>query len=174
MKTLRAAFVQRKRLEVFEEEVESRGTLALAVPGRLRWEVSSPVRTILVVDGDRALRARISRKGVRTASRFRLEDDPVAAGTVRQILLWMRGDLEAARREYDLELLEEAPPRIRAVPRSPELAKAVSAVEILFAEDRRSVREVALEEAAKSRTVIVFSDVERDPDLAADLFEIGQ
>jgi|SRR5688572_14941654 outer membrane lipoprotein-sorting protein len=174
LKTLRATFVQRKRLEVFEEEVKSSGSLALAVPGRLRWEVASPVKTVLVVNGDRGLRVRTSRKGAKTETRFLLEDDPVAAGTAQQIFLWLRGDLEAARKGYDLEILAETPLRIRAVPRAAETRKVLAAVEIRFAEDRKSVLEVTLEEAPDTRAVITFSDVERDPDLAKDLFEIGK
>jgi outer membrane lipoprotein carrier protein len=173
LKSLRMEFVQRKRLEVFDEEVESRGTLAIAVPGRLRWEVTSPVKTLLVVDGERALRARTSRKGVSTESRIALKDDPVAAGMARQLFLWLRGDLVAARTEYDLELLEEKPLRIRAVPKSAEAAKAVASVEIRFAEDRKSVAEVTLVESAKTKTVITFTAMERDPQLPKDHFDVG-
>jgi hypothetical protein len=138
VKSLRARFTQRKHLDVFEDDVESSGTVALADPDKLRWEISLPVESTLIVNGERALRRRTSRRGRTTETRFRLADDPVAAGTARQIFLWMRGDLAAARKDYALTLVSEKPLRIRAVPLSKELAKVVAAVEIQFADDRRS------------------------------------
>jgi hypothetical protein len=133
-----------------------------------------PVKSTLIVNGERALRRRTSRRGRTTETRFRLADDPVAAGTARQIFLWMRGDLAAARKDYALTLVSEKPLRIRAVPLSKELAKVVAAVEIQFADDRRSVTEVVLEESAKTRTVITFAGTERDPEVPARLFEVGE
>jgi len=173
-KTLRAEFVQRKHLEVFHEDVESRGTLSLEVPGKLRWEFTSPVKTVLVVNGDRGKRERTSRKGVKTVTRFALADEPVVAGTAGQVFLWTRGDFKGAAKDYAIELLEETPLRIRATPRDAGAARVVASVELRFADDRKSLVEVILQEAVDARTVISFSAIERDPELPKDSFEIGE
>jgi outer membrane lipoprotein-sorting protein len=173
LKTLRASFVQRKHLEVFGKEVESRGVLSLAVPGKLRWEFATPVKSALVVNGDRGLRERTSRRGTKTIARFALADDPVVAGTAGQVFLWTRGDFAGARKDFALELVGEAPLRIRATPKGDAMARVVASVELAFSEDRKSLVEVVLVEANKARTVISFTGIERDVELAKESFEIG-
>ncbi len=121
LRTLTASFTQRKYLEVFKEEVVSAGTLALAGGGRLRWEFTTPVRSVLIVNGDRGRRERTSRRGVKTSANFALASDPVAAATAEQVFLWMQGDFEKARLAYDLKL-EPAPDPTPAAP-APSPAK---------------------------------------------------
>ena len=107
-------------------------------------------------------------------TRFALADEPVVAGTAAQVFLWTRGDFKGAAKDYAIELVEEAPLRIRATPRDADAAKVVASVELRFAADRKSLVEVILQEAVDARTVLSFSAIERDPELPKDSFEIGE
>jgi len=193
VETLRASFVQRKYLEVFEEEVESRGTLALKAPGKLRWEYTSPVKSVLVVNGERAMRERTSRKGETTRRVYSVAEDPVTRVTSAQVFLWARGRFAEAREGYELSLVSEEPLRLRAVPKDERVREVVAAVELTFAAEEageagagdgdaakgkpaprrpRVLTGVALEEPSRARTRVEFRDVERNPELPDELFRV--
>ena len=170
--TLVASFTQSKYLEVFESEVITKGTLSLATESRLRWEFTDPVKSVLIVNGDRGRRERVSRKGVKTVTSFALADDPVAAATAQQVVLWTRGEFEKARKSYELELVATTPLTIVAKAKDPLVAKVVSSVRLRFADDLRSLAEVTLTETGGAKTVITFTNVRRGDKLDAELFRV--
>jgi outer membrane lipoprotein-sorting protein len=172
VRTLRSRFEQEKYLEVFDDVVKSEGTLALAVPDKLRWEYVKPVKSVLTVNGKRAKRERTSRKGETTRRTYSIDDEPVTAITVQQVFLWTRGDFAKAREGYDLELVTEKPLVVRATPKDRRVKDVVASVELTFSEDRGKLTRVTLIEKSKARTVISFLAVEIDPPLAEGLFEI--
>jgi hypothetical protein len=174
VRTLAARFEQRKRLEVLEEEAVSRGTLAIGMPSRLRWEYVEPVKTLLVVNGARARRERTSRKGVVTKTTFDLKEDPVASATTEQVFLWVGGRTAEASKSHSLEIVSEKPLRIRAVPKDERVAKVIVSVELEFAGDPVVLSRIVLSETSKTRTEIGFRSVERNPELPADLFDVGE
>jgi len=171
-KTMRCRFEQRRYLAVFEEVVTSEGTLALAVPDRLRWETTRPIRSVLTVDGREAMRERTSRKGRTTRRTFSLDDDPVAAITVQQVFLWLRGDFAKAAESYDLALVTEKPLVLRATPKDGRVKDVLTSIELTFSAARDRLTGVTLAEKHDARTAIAYLDVEIDPELPASLFAI--
>ncbi len=174
LKTLRAKFEQKKKLDVLEEEAVSRGSLAVAMPSKLRWEYAEPIKTLLVVNGDRARRERTSRKGEVTSTTFALKEDPVAAATTEQVFLWVGGRTAEAAKSHDIGLESEKPLRVRATPKDERVAKVIVDVDLEFSGDPVVLSRIVLNETSKTRTEISFSSVERNPDLAADLFDVGE
>ena len=49
LKTMQAAFVETKVIVLLEEEQVSRGTVAMQIPGRLRWNYESPRPSVMLV-----------------------------------------------------------------------------------------------------------------------------
>jgi outer membrane lipoprotein-sorting protein len=172
VKTLRCRFEQRKYLAVFDDVVTSQGTLALAVPDKLRWEYVKPLKSVLTVDGRRAQRERTSRKGETTRRAYSLDDEPVTEITTRQVFLWTRGEFAKARKGYDLALVTEKPIVVRAVPKDRRVKDVVASIGLTFSDDRRMLTGVTLVEAGEARTEITFQDVEIDPPLDDALFKI--
>ena len=172
VKTLRCRFEQRKYLPVFEEVVVSEGTLALAVPDKLRWEYVKPLRSVLTVNGRQTMRERTSRRGVTTRTTASLDDDPVTQVTVQQVFLWVRGDFAKARESHELALVSEKPLVVRATPKEARLKQVIASVELTFSDDRKRLSGVTLAEKGAARTEIRYLDAEIDRDLPASLFEI--
>ena len=172
VKTLRSRFEQKKRLEVFEDVVTSEGTLAVAVPDKLRWEYVKPVKSVLTVNGKQAQRERTSRKGETTRRTYVLDDEPVTAITAQQVFLWSRGDFSKARESYDLSLVSEKPVVVKATPKAERMREIVASIELTFGDDRRSLAAVSIVEKGGAKTTITFLDVEIDPALPEALFKI--
>lgn len=172
VKTLRSRFEQKKHLEVFDDVVTSEGTLALAVPDKLRWEYVKPLKSVLTVNGRDAQRERTSRKGETTRKVYALDDEPVTAITAQQVFLWTRGDFAKARGSYDLALVSEKPLVVRATPKEARVKSVVASIDLTFSDDRRKLTGVTLSEKGDARTAISFFDVEIDPALPEALFKI--
>ncbi len=170
--SVRACFVQTKRLEVFGRDVVSRGTLALKVPGAFRWDVASPVRAELVVSGSTGVRRRWTRKGDVTETAFELAKDPVTAATIQQVFLWTTGDFAKAAASYRISLLSEAPLVFRAAPTDERLLKVIASVDAEFTEVPARLVKITLTEQTGSHSTLAFHSVEHNPDLPAALFSV--
>ncbi len=172
VKTLKARFEQKKYLAVFEREVTSMGSLALEPPTRLRWEYEHPIKSVLIVDGERARTERTSRRGKRTVRTFALSEDRITAITADQVFLWTRGEFAKAEESYKLDLVSLMPLELKATPRDERMRKVVRSVTLTFTKDRNALAQVALDESDEARTRIAFTDVEIDPELPATLFKL--
>jgi outer membrane lipoprotein-sorting protein len=53
VKSVRADFVQEKHLKILARPIISRGTFIFQVPGSLRWEYISPIKSILLIHNGR-------------------------------------------------------------------------------------------------------------------------
>jgi outer membrane lipoprotein-sorting protein len=53
LRTMRAGFVETKRIVLLEESEESRGEVLLQVPGRLRWNYAAPRESALLIKDGR-------------------------------------------------------------------------------------------------------------------------
>jgi outer membrane lipoprotein-sorting protein len=174
VKSLRSRFEQKKYLEVFEEVVTSEGTMALAVPDKLRWEYLKPLKSVLLVNGRQAQRERTSRKGETTRKAYSLDDEPITAITAQQVFLWALGDFAKAREGYDLALASEKPLVVRATPKDDRVKNVVTSINLTFSDDRRMLTGVTLVEKSGAKTEISFLDVEINPTLADTLFKIDR
>ncbi len=56
LKTMRAGFVETKVLVLLDEQQETRGEVILQVPGRLRWDYTSPQPSVMMIKDGRFAR----------------------------------------------------------------------------------------------------------------------
>jgi outer membrane lipoprotein-sorting protein len=56
LKTMKAAFLETKVVEVLDEKQETRGSVLLEIPGRLRWNYTSPQASALLIKDGRFAR----------------------------------------------------------------------------------------------------------------------
>ena len=57
-----AAFDQEKELKIFRHTVRSRGLIVFARPDKLRWEITEPFRSMLIVVGNDAANRLLTRQ----------------------------------------------------------------------------------------------------------------
>ncbi len=160
--TLRAHFVQEKRLSILREVLRSSGTFKVDTRGRVAWDVAEP----------EPIRIVISERGVFAGGR------PVAGGLIAELSPFsaFRGftELFAGLSEKTLENFEvtlQAHDRFRMVPRSKRLKTWVSAVEITLDAKQPAPRKIRLEEAGGDVTEIVLTELVVNPKLDDSAFE---
>lgn len=167
-KTLRADFVQRKRLRLFKTEVITRGRIAYQRPHRLRWETLPPDASVLLVRGQRA-ELRLPSEAPRVID---LRRNRTMAILVEQLLVCL-GARPASEltRWYAVTLAPGAKgaTQLRLVPRDAGLRKRVKAVTITLSPDL-TIRTVEVTQRGGDTTLITFEKVRRNAELGQGTF----
>lgn len=165
--TIQADFVQEKKLSVFDEVLRSSGKFAFAKPDRLRWELTSPVKTGFSIRGKEGRRWHEMTGGDEP---FRVDRDPMMGAVAGQLMAWATADFDGLKTQYGLEVTDENPARVRLVPRSESVASRIEAIEVRFARGERYVEEVTVRERGGDYTRISFRNVRLDAPLADSAF----
>jgi len=166
--TLRAEFVQRKRLRLFKTDVTTRGRIAYQRPDRLRWETLPPDASVLLVTGQRAeVRLPGERPRVIDLARNR-----TMGILVEQLMVWLgarpAGELT---RHYEVQL-QTRPDRgaqLQLIPRDAALRKRVKALAVTL-DGALTIRSVEVTQPGGDSTLISFDKIERNAKLAPGLF----
>ena len=163
IRTLRARFVQRRSLELFAEELVSRGRFYFKRPDRFRWDVDEPIRVSMMVADGRIL----TKDG--DAPQAHAVPLPVSAQEIAGLLT---GSVEILRGLFDVQ--RSAPTtageRLELRPLQPALARTVQAVTLDLAPRENYVQRIVLHEPSGDRTEITFEDVEVNGSLSDGLF----
>jgi outer membrane lipoprotein carrier protein len=97
LKTMQAAFVETKLLVLLDERTESRGSVVLEVPGRLRWNYEMPTPGTMIVKEGKYLRyfpasKQVFRGKARGEADLLVGFGPGAAGLGRKYEVTLVGD----------------------------------------------------------------------------------
>jgi outer membrane lipoprotein-sorting protein len=163
---LTADFTMTRTLKILSDAITSRGKLVLGGPGRLRFEVTAPSRSILVIDAGKGW---IRYPDLNVSRSFELGADPVMRVLSEHLLVLTSGDLEKAGAFYTVTDAAEAGVK-RLVPRQPEIASLFSEMRVALGAGG-VVSWVELVSANGDVTRIAFANVRVDPVLDASLFE---
>jgi outer membrane lipoprotein carrier protein len=163
VRALRARFVQRRTLDLFREELVSRGVVYFKRPDRFRWEVEEPARVTMILRGDKIL------------TRSAAADEPYAMSLPpagREIAALLTGSVESAQRLFDARWAPGGNGGDRLVlrPRQPSLARTIRAVTLDLGPHGEHVQRIVIEEAMGDRIDIGFSEVEINVTIADELF----
>jgi outer membrane lipoprotein-sorting protein len=168
VKTTRGRWKQTKRLAVFDDAVESTGTFAIRRPDHLRWEVTAPFKSVLVIAGPKGARWNETRK---TVERFELAEKPGVDVAVKQMFTWYSGNFDEVSGSFDASL-EKDGRTVALVPKSEKLREVMSRVVIKLASDLATIESIALEEKGGDKTDIAFEGVETNKDVPDETFEL--
>lgn len=168
-KTVFTRFAQERHLSLFNEPLRSEGCLCFEKPGRVRWEITSPYKSILVSDGS----------GV---AQFEWMDekwkklDGGLAGAMQNVLAQIAGVMEGRYagegRDYAVTLAAGPEgPVITLVPRNVTMRKMMQAIEVHLAADLKGTRRIVLRETGGDFTDIRFSEQVVDLELPPGTFD---
>jgi hypothetical protein len=122
-------FTQHKRLAMLDVTLESEGMIFFSRPGSIRFEMLSPVRSLMLYDGKKV------RCYTFTDGAWKLLNNPAATAigqVLRQIGRWIQGDFDADRKMFDIDVVpaETGAGCIRMLPRNEALSKYIQRIEI--------------------------------------------
>jgi outer membrane lipoprotein-sorting protein len=170
VRTLRATIVQRKRHPVLKGEAVTEGTLLFSRPDRIRWEVETPERMIVVIDDQALVVYRPERK---EAERRNLRDDFASRAVVEFLRAGMNLDVAEMEKRFQVDLYRgDGLLTLVLTPRSRWVAQAIASVTITHHEEEAVPRRIAVVGQKGDRTETSLARVVLNPPLAADAFTL--
>jgi outer membrane lipoprotein-sorting protein len=154
--TIRAAFVQEKRIALFAEPLVSTGTLAVVKPDRFLWTIDAPDRSAFVLEGTRARTVLPGGKSQTVdVSRFRQVSD-----VMREMSdLFLGRVAEGKMFRIEDRTKGSGPIALTLVPTDDRIKKYFTRIEVGFAPDARSVETIRFAETSGDATTLRFSRV---------------
>ena len=167
---LSAAVVQRKRDPLLKDEAVSRGKLSFRKPASLRWEVESPERMIVVMDGRTVTTYYPTRK---EAERRDMRDDFASRAALGFFESGISASLPELERRFHVELFRSDDRVVlRLIPHSKMLSRAIASIRIDQDPAEGRPRRIVVEGARGDRTETTFSGVTLNPDFPPDTFAL--
>ena len=156
IQTVQTRFTQEKKLKIFERTIVLEGRLVLENPGRLAWRIDSPIKYVLVLDGEYALQWD---EETRKVQKMKTTGDPMFEEVLGQIEKWFSGRFASLLKDYDMKVLSLQPLRMEFVPKPGSLVgKAIKRVAVAVRDDRKYVEEITIEDVSGDLTKIRFHD----------------
>ncbi len=169
LRTLRADFLQQRRMEAFMDTLTAKGTCYFQAPDKLRWELKEPYHSALVYNQGEV------GKFLYEDGRARRLNPPgreIMTEVLKFITGWMWGDFESTKKFFDLQIEEGDALLIRLLPRSTKLKDVVRSIELSVRDDPWQVNGVTIREMRGDEIVITFSRQERNVKLDEALFAL--
>ncbi len=165
--SIRTEFSQKKELKILRKPLVSEGRFFFRAPGDFRWEYTSPIESILLVEG-----GDVKRFVKREASWIR-ETDPglEAMGQVLQNMSgWLTGDFESSP-HFRAELVPGQPVRVILLPREDSVSSFIERVILTLSHRPGVLDSVEIVESPGNSTLIEFRSTEINVPLGNDIFE---
>ena len=156
VKSISADFRQDKKLSLFSRTITLTGHLEIKFPHFFRWEVYSPIKTIITADGEKVT---IWDEETNQTNTTYVTDNPVVKNIWTQIDSWFMGRYSVLAKEYKITVLKKDPLELVFKPRGKPLSAAVDSITIFFREDRKYLNKVILKEISGDSTVMNFTNI---------------
>jgi outer membrane lipoprotein-sorting protein len=167
---LSASVVQRKRDPLLKDEAVSRGKVSFRKPASLRWEVESPERMVMVMDGETVTTYFPARK---EAERRDMRDDFASRAALGFFESGISASLPELERRFHVDLFR-SPDQVvlRLIPRSKMLSRVIASIRIDQDPAEGRPRRIVVEGARGDRTETTFSGVTLNPDFPPGTFAL--
>ena len=163
-----AAVVQRKRDPLLKNEAVSRGKVSFRKPALLRWEVESPERSIVVMDGRTVTTYYPTRK---EAERRDMQDDFTSRVALGFFDSGISASLTELERRFHVDLFRSDDEVVlRLIPRSKMLSRVIASIRVHQDPVEGRPRRIVVEGARGDRTETTFSGLMLNPDFPPDTF----
>ena len=154
--TIFTRFTQERHLSLFVEPLRSEGYLCFQKPGHVRWETTTPYRSILLSDGTGV--AQFEWLDGRW-SKLELGLADALQHVLAQIGSVMEGQYSGKSGAYAASVkTETAGPVITLVPQDERIRKVMAQIEVHLAGNLKAVRRVVLRENGGDYTDIQFTE----------------
>ncbi len=168
IRSVKARFIQEKHMKILVKPLVSAGIILYQAPGSLRFEYQTPIKNILLMQGETV--TRYIQKGDAL-----VRDKTASMGSMAvvmdEISRWIKGDFDT--KAFDVSLMDlPGPDRIRLIPKEKAMARFIQEIEIGLSEHPGVFKEVTIRENADSFTRLLFEDVVVNSPIDPGLFEV--
>jgi outer membrane lipoprotein-sorting protein len=168
IRSLRADFIQTRRLPALRIPLKKYGTVWFGTEGRFRWQVGDPAE-LLVLKSPNDFLVIEPKKSL--ARRFAASS--AAARVMQELPMPIAISLDEFQRRFEVVSLKEDGARmdLRLTPKDPRLAEGLKSLRILFDPATGAVALFEMTFRDGSEVSTEFTRIERNPTLPAELFQ---
>jgi outer membrane lipoprotein-sorting protein len=165
IKSVTANFIQEKHLKILSKPLISKGIFYYQSPQSLRWEYTSPFRSILLVHNGNIKRYIKGNDGFIQDSGVELQAMQVV---LQEITLWMRGRFND---NPNFNAVLEPGPKIVLTPKEKSFAAIIQRIELMLSNQPGIIETVQIYENDTSYTKFIFNNVRLNKPLKDSLFQ---
>ncbi len=148
--TVRCDFVQEKHMKIFANPLVSKGVLYFKVPGSLRWEYMSPVRSILLMHNGKTKRFIMRKDGFIEDNSANLQS---MGFVLKEITMWLNGRFDE-NPQFTATL--KAGHKILLLPKEKSFSMMIQKIELILSDRPGIIKSVIIYESDNSFTKLVF------------------
>jgi outer membrane lipoprotein-sorting protein len=165
VRSIRADFVQEKHMKILKKPLFSKGILYYRIPGSLRWEYESPVKSILLMHNGQTKRYIQSKDGLVRDKGAGLQ---AMQFVLPEITRWFGGQFDE---NPDFEATLESGSRIVLRPKKQAIAKMITHIELSLADRPGVIKSVTIYESKETFTKIKFENPRLNNTLQDAIFQ---
>jgi outer membrane lipoprotein-sorting protein len=166
IQSVKAEFLQERRLQILKEPLISEGRFFYLASGSLRWEYLTPLRSVMLQKGDSVRLYHFSDGAWKQDMAQGVEARRMVLAEMSQ---WLQGRFEESR-VFSSSYSPGPPGRIFLTP-GEGINKFVLGIEIVLSDRPGVIDRVEITEPGGSSTRIVFRNVEINANLPSKLFD---
>ena len=154
--SMQSRFIQKKKLSLFQHEIELHGSIAMKKPDRFAWRTESPVRYSIIIEKDKISQWNEDTNRVEVMS---FSNVPALKIVIEQMRTWFYGAYGALLDQYDISLVTSEPLALKFVPREKTPGYGlIQSVTIQFRQDRSYIESILVEEKNGDLSALNFTD----------------
>ena len=164
VQTVKCDFIQEKHIKILANPLVSEGALYFKVPGSLRWEYISPIRSILLMHQGK------TKRFVKRNDAF-IEDSSAnlqAMGiVVKEITMWLSGRFDE---NPQFKALLKSGRKILLLPKEKSFSMMIQKIELILSDRPGIIKSVTIYESDESFTRLVFNNARLNDKIEDTLF----
>ncbi len=171
IKSVSAHFSQEKHMQILTRPLVSKGLFYFQAPDSVRWEYTSPIRSVLLMRKGDIRRYTAGSRGLVEDKGGSLESMQIV---LQEISRWSTGQF-TANENFSALLKGGKGPKIILTPKEKGLSSMIARIEITLSPDRPGViKSVKIIESEGNYTLFKFADVQINGKISESLFrEVG-
>jgi outer membrane lipoprotein-sorting protein len=168
IRSLRADFIQTRRLPALRIPLRKSGTVWFGTEGRFRWQVGDPAELLVLKSPNDFLVIEPKKSFAR-----RFTASSAAARAMQELPMPIAISLDEFQRRFEVVSLKDDGARIdlRLTPKDPRLAEGLKSLRLLFDPVSGAVALFEMTFRDGSEVSTEFTRIERNPTLPAELFQ---
>lgn len=150
--TIQSDFVQEKHLDVFAEDISSKGKFWYKKQNKLRWQYTRPFNYLIVINGEN-----ISIKDDKKVNRFNSSSNKVFKQVNRMMTDIIQGNIFSNTNDFNFKYFENATLFLVIMsPKSKEMKEFLQQINVYFDKKDLSVSRLKMDESSGDYTNIKF------------------
>ena len=170
MNSISASITQEKQLVALKKKVFIEGTVLMAKPNMLKWDIVKPERSLTLIDGETMT---VYHPDSKEAQIYTLAEKFITRNTLDFFLTAMSGDLDEMEKKFSVNMFRKDNEIIlKLVPLSNMASRYIASIVISYDEGTGLPSEIELTTPKGDKTVTKLTNIKVNPDLSPQMFKI--